>query len=121
MGVLVMKNRIKELRLKNGLRQSGLALKLNLNVDTLRSYEKGKTKPAEYTWRHIANVFNTTVPYVKGQSSISYPVDRWQCHKCKKYFWVPVGKKPDCCPICGSESSIGYGVKDEVMNAGCDR
>lgn len=59
-------NRIKELRIKNGLSQTELADKTGVSEQAISFYENGKRHPKIETWQKIANVLNTSVPYIRG-------------------------------------------------------
>ncbi|MFX0551877.1 helix-turn-helix domain-containing protein [Lactobacillus gasseri] len=60
-------NRIKELRLKNKLSQAELGEKLNLPKGTLSRYENGIREPKIETWQALADYFNVSIPYIKGE------------------------------------------------------
>lgn len=60
-------NRIKELRLKNKLSQAELGEKLNLPQGTLSKYENGIYEPKIETWQALADYFNVSILYIKGE------------------------------------------------------
>lgn len=60
-------NRIKELRIKNGLSQGDLAEKIGVKANTICQYEKGKRHPNDKIWRKLADCFNVSVPYIRGE------------------------------------------------------
>lgn len=60
-------NRIKELRLKNKLSQAELGEKLNLPKGTLSRYENEVREPKPETWQALADYFNVSIPYIKGE------------------------------------------------------
>ena len=70
-----MKNRIKELREKEGLTQKQLAKKAGLADNTLSQYETGKRHPRFEVWQKIADYFDVSVPYLQGYAEINVPND----------------------------------------------
>ena len=60
-------NRIKELRIKNGLSQAELAEKIGVKDNTICQYEKGKRHPNDKIWRKIADCFNVSIPSARGE------------------------------------------------------
>ena len=62
-----MKNRIKELRKKNGMTLVELAQKLEISPSMLSNYEKGTTTPRDSTvWEKLAEIFNVSLSHVMG-------------------------------------------------------
>lgn len=59
-------NRIKELRIKNGLSQTELADKTGVSEQAISFYENGKRHPKIETWQKIANALRTSVVYARG-------------------------------------------------------
>ncbi len=59
-------NRIKELRIKHGLSQTELADKTGVSEQAISFYENGKRHPKIETWQKIADYFNVSIPYVRG-------------------------------------------------------
>lgn len=59
-------NRIKELRIKNGLSQTELADKTGVSEQAISFYENGKRHPKIETWHKIANALRTSVVYARG-------------------------------------------------------
>lgn len=59
-------NRLKELRIKNGLSQTELAEKTGVSEQAISFYENGKRHPKIETWQKIANALNTSVIYARG-------------------------------------------------------
>ena len=60
-------NRIKELRIKNGLSQGDLAEKIGVKANTICQYEKGKRHPNNEIWQKIADCFNVSIPSARGE------------------------------------------------------
>lgn len=60
------KNRIKELRVKNGLSQKELASKIDASNQIISFYENGKREPKIEMWQKLATFFNVSVPYLQG-------------------------------------------------------
>ena len=56
-----MKNRIKELRTKMGLRQEDVAKQLNVTRQTIIAVENNKYNPSLELAMKLANLLNTTV------------------------------------------------------------
>lgn len=63
-------NRIKELRIKNGLSQAELAEKIGVKDNTICQYEKGKRHPNDKIWRKIADCFNVSIPSARGEINV---------------------------------------------------
>ncbi|MBP3155211.1 XRE family transcriptional regulator [Aliivibrio fischeri] len=63
--------RIKLLRLNQGLSQESLADKLNVTKSTISQWEIGKAQPKNKNLLSIVNFFDTTYEYLKGGSEIS--------------------------------------------------
>lgn len=64
-------NRLKELRQKNNLTLKELSEQLSkrnikISADALAKYERGDREPKIDKWNHLADYFNVSVPYVKG-------------------------------------------------------
>lgn len=60
-------NRIKELRLKNKLSQAELGNKVNVSNQAISAYESGFRNPKPETWQALADYFNVSIPYIKGE------------------------------------------------------
>jgi transcriptional regulator with XRE-family HTH domain len=65
--ILMIKNRLKELRLEFGLTQKELGEKIGVNDNTITNYEKGKREPYNSTLCKLANIFNCTTDYLLGR------------------------------------------------------
>ena len=70
-----MKNRIKELREKEGLTQKQLAKKAGLTQQSISFYEANRRKPKIETWKRLADFFGVSVPYLQGYAEINIPND----------------------------------------------
>ena len=105
-----MKNRIKELRKRNGLTLEQLGQAVGLKNNTLSQYENEKRKPKEEIWGKLANYFDVPVAYLKG-----YTV--YTCTRCGSYF-IPepnvIRSDIQCCPYCMNP----YFKEDNLQNRG---
>lgn len=63
-------NKIKEMRLKNGLKQSELAGLLNCTAATVSKYELGQREIDSFTICHLCEIFGCTADYLLGRSSL---------------------------------------------------
>ena len=63
------KDRLKELRVKQGLTQEMLAEKLNMGKSTIGMYENGKRLPSFEIEEEIADFFNVDLDYLRGRSN----------------------------------------------------
>ncbi len=69
-----IKNRLKELRLEVGLKQSDLAKIVGCSQQTISNYETGfSTNLDSNVEEAIANYFSCTIDYLRGLSSIRNP------------------------------------------------
>ena len=59
-------NRIKELRIENGMTQTDLAQKIGVATNTVSQYEKGLSKTSIDVLANIAVIFETTTDYLLG-------------------------------------------------------
>ena len=66
-----MKNRIKELRLKNHLTLRRLGREVDMYDSRISQYETGKREPKLETWKKLADYFNVSVPYLQGFTNIN--------------------------------------------------
>lgn len=66
--IMKFKDRLKELRLSNGLSQMQLANKLNISQSAIAKWELGKTEPTASAIILIAEYFNETTDYILGVS-----------------------------------------------------
>lgn len=63
----VVGSRIKELRKRAGLTQSGLAKKLDISPSAVGMYEQGRREPDGDTLLRLCSVFGTTSDYLLGK------------------------------------------------------
>lgn len=63
---------IKELRKKNGLKQSDLAKLLNTSVSNVSGWECGKWQPDQDTLSRLADFFRVSVDYLLGRTPDGY-------------------------------------------------
>lgn len=63
-------NRIKELRLAHGMKQSELAAKVGVSQAALSGYESGEHEPGKSILVKIAAILNTTTDYLLGHSNM---------------------------------------------------
>ena len=66
--MIMLNNRLKELRAKFGYTQHDLAHKLNTSYGAVGNWESGKRTPDTETLIKMANIFNTTVDYLLGRT-----------------------------------------------------
>jgi transcriptional regulator with XRE-family HTH domain len=66
-------NKIKLLRLQDGLTQTDLAKRMNVAQNTVSAWEKGKTEPDIEMLKKLAACFDTTIDDVIGDSSDPAP------------------------------------------------
>ena len=66
-------NRLSELREDNDVKQSDLAKMLSLKPSAISKYETGLTQPNLSTIIKIAEIFNVSVDYLLGVSSVKNP------------------------------------------------
>lgn len=60
-------NRIKELRLKNKLSQAELGRRTKISNQSISAYESGYREPNSNNWQALADYFNVSIPYIKGE------------------------------------------------------
>ena len=66
-------NRLRELRkskkltLKETVEKLKVQNSLPITADTLAKYERGDREPKIETWQKLANFFNVSVPYIRGE------------------------------------------------------
>lgn len=68
-----LKDVLKELRIKKGLKQSDVAEELGLKVNTYQSYERGQSEPNCATLRRIADFYGVTTDYLLGREPAPNP------------------------------------------------
>ena len=65
-------NRLKELRNRNHLTLKELGQNVGMANNTLSQYENGKRNPNEKIWQQLADYFDVSVPYIKGEIDTEY-------------------------------------------------
>jgi transcriptional regulator with XRE-family HTH domain len=63
----MLKDRLKEARIKKGLKQDEAAKQLNIPLGTYRNYEQGIHGPDNETLVKIANFYNISTDYLLGR------------------------------------------------------
>ncbi|MDD6981596.1 MAG: helix-turn-helix transcriptional regulator [Clostridia bacterium] len=66
-----MKNRIRDLREDQDLRQSDLAKATGIDQRTISNYETGKTNPDSDALIRLADFFGVTIDYLVGRTSLN--------------------------------------------------
>jgi len=64
-------NRIKDLRIKSGLRQIDLAEKLDVLQSTISHWENGKVEPDNESLKKMSEIFETTVDDIIGATHVN--------------------------------------------------
>lgn len=70
---MTFNTRLFELRVASDMRQYELALKLGLKSSAISKYEKGLTQPGISTLVMLADIFEVSVDYLVGISSVKNP------------------------------------------------
>ena len=65
-------NRLKKLRDKKRVSQGDLAKTIGLTHQAISQYENGKRNPNEKVWQQLADYFDVSVPYIKGEIDTVY-------------------------------------------------
>ena len=65
-------NRLKELRLGNGLTQKQLADKLNVSQNAIYNWENGKRQPDFQTLEKLAKIFDVNIDFLLGSNTGTY-------------------------------------------------
>lgn len=65
-------NRLKELRLGNGLTQKQLADKLNVSQNAIYNWENGKRQPDFQTLEKLAKIFDVNIDFLLGSNAGTY-------------------------------------------------
>lgn len=74
-GVIIMTNRIRELRKQRGITMKQLGEVVDLAESTISQYETGKREPDNETLLKISEYFGVTVGYLLGAESEKAPTD----------------------------------------------
>lgn len=62
-------NRIKKLRQAKGISLRDMSEQINMPYVTISQYERGKREPKIETWQKLANYFNVSVFYLRGETT----------------------------------------------------
>ena len=65
-------NRLKKLRDKKRVSQGDLAKATGLTRQAISNYENNERNPNEKVWQQLADYFNVSVPYIKGEIDTEY-------------------------------------------------
>ena len=65
-------NRLKELRDKKRVSQGDLAKATGLTRQAISNYENNERNPNEKVWQQLADYFDVSVPYIKGEIDTEY-------------------------------------------------
>ena len=57
----------KELRLKNKLSQAELGRRTKISNQSISAYESGYREPNSNNWKALADYFNVSISYIKGE------------------------------------------------------
>lgn len=68
LGVIHMKNRLKEVRLSTGMTQEDFAESVGVSKTTYNNYETGRREPRSDFWMAVSDKYNITVDYLIGRS-----------------------------------------------------
>lgn len=74
-GVIIMTNRIRELRKQRGITMKQLGEVVDLAESTISQYETGKREPDNETLLKISEYFGVTVGYLLGAESEKTPTE----------------------------------------------
>lgn len=91
-------NRLKELRIKNGLSQGDLAKVTGLTRQAISNYENNERTPNKEIWEKLANALNTSVVYARGE------IDTERIAKIAKLL------------LCLIEPSMNFLIDDEIVS-----
>lgn len=67
-GIFMFKERLKNLRIENSIKQETLAKVLNITTSTVSMYENGTREPSLETLVKISEFFNVTTDYLLGKT-----------------------------------------------------
>ena len=84
------KDRLKELRLARGLSQVSLAEALGVSKSTIGAYETGDRKPSYEAQEKLADFFNVSIDYLRGNEDGSmYYLDPEVAQKAQEIYEDP--------------------------------
>ena len=70
-----MENNLYRLRIKHNYSQKRLALEIGVTPQCIDQYENHDVMPSVKILMRIADLFNTSIDYIVGRSSIDRPID----------------------------------------------
>lgn len=70
-------NRIAQLRKEKAMSQIALAMKLNVSQKMISAYENNKNEPSVATLIKLADIFNTSVDYLVGNTDVRQPLNKF--------------------------------------------
>ncbi len=73
--MIIIADKIRELRFKNGISQKKLAERLGCSGSIISSYELGTKRPSYETLVSLARIFNVTTDYLLGVENRRDPLD----------------------------------------------
>lgn len=104
-------NRIKELRMAAGIKQSTLAAALNVSAAALSGYETGRFEATTETYQRIANYFGVSLDYLLNHSNIRNAASA-------SFAKIPVlGDVAAGLPMMAEENIVDYEEIDPTMAA----
>lgn len=68
-------NSLQTIRKKLGLKQTKVAMDLNITQETISSYETGKVFPSSDMLIKLANYYNTSIDYLLCRTKYDMPID----------------------------------------------
>lgn len=102
-------NRIKELRMAAGIKQSTLAAELNVSAAALSGYETGRFEATTETYQRIANYFGVSLDYLLNHSNIRNAAST-------SFAKIPVlGDVAAGLPMMAEENIVDYEEVDPAM------
>ena len=72
----IIKNNIKELKIKKDIYQLKLAMDLGLTQETISSYERNIISPSVDSLIKLADYFNTNIDYILCRTKYDLPIDQ---------------------------------------------
>lgn len=106
-------NRIKKLRVSLEMKQADLAKQLNVRQNTVSTWETGRSEPDFATLQKMAEIFDTTIDYILGNSNERVPQRTTGVAK------IPVlGSIPAGIPLEAIEDIVDWEEIPQAMCAG---
>lgn len=116
-----LKDVLKALRTKDGLKQSDVAEKLGLKVNTYQSYERGQSEPSCATLNKLADFYGVTTDYLLGREPLPNPfADLNLCDEDEAAVIEKFMSLPDSFRACALEllKELGGAVKEREDSGG---